>query len=193
MVVRSSRNIYIALATLLEHMLQKYTRYRVLREFFDCPTKDFHMRELSRRTKIAQPSVTNHLNSLVKEGLVIKEKKGIYPTYVANRDNVLFKLYKKSDVILRIKQTGLGDYIYDACQHDAIVLFGSSAKGEDLENSDIDLFIQAPEKRLNLLQYEKKLNRKINLFFEENFSRLSGELKNNIINGTVLNGYLKVF
>ncbi len=30
-----------------------------------------------------------------KDGLIIKEKKGIYPSFRANRDNELFKVYKK--------------------------------------------------------------------------------------------------
>ncbi|MEK6940833.1 MAG: ArsR family transcriptional regulator [Nanoarchaeota archaeon] len=174
-------------------MIQKYTRYKILLEFFDYPTKDFHMREISRRTKITQPSVINHLNALIKEGLIIKEKKDIYPTYRSNRDNELFRLYKKTNIMLRLKQSGLLDFLNDSCQPDTIVLFGSSSNGDDIEESDIDLFIQSPEKKFNLSSYEKKLNRKISLFFEKNFSRLSSELKNNIINGMILKGYLKVF
>ena len=174
-------------------MIQKYSRYRILQEFFNFPRKDFQMRELSRRTKIAQPSVINHLKALLDEKLIIKEKKGIYPTFRANRDNEAFKLYKKFDLILKINQRGLIDYIYDNCVPDCIILFGSSSKGEDIEESDIDLFIQAKEKKLNIKKYEKLLNRKITLFFEENFSKLSKELKNNILNGIILKGYIKVF
>ncbi|MCD6464256.1 nucleotidyltransferase domain-containing protein [Candidatus Woesearchaeota archaeon] len=74
-----------------------------------------------------------------------------------------------------------------------IVLFGSCARGEDIETSDIDLFVQAKEKALSLTKYENLLNRKISLFFKQNFLKLSNELKNNIINGIVLKGYLKVF
>lgn len=174
-------------------MLQKYSEYRILQEFFDFPRKDFQMRELSRRTKIAQPSVLNHLKALVKRNFVLKEKKGIYPSYLANRDSELFKAYKKSNLFIRLHQTGLINYIYDNCMPDVIILFGSSSKGEDIEESDIDLFILAPEKKLNLDKHEKILNRKITLFFEENFSKLSPELKNNVLNGIVLKGYIKVF
>lgn len=174
-------------------MIQKYSRYKILQEFFDSPRKDFQMREISRRTKIAQPSVVNHLKALVEEKLIIKEKKGIYPTFRANRDEELFRLYKKLNLILRIKQSNLLDYVYDSCLPNAIILFGSASKGEDIEESDIDLFIQAKEKKLKLEKYEKKLNRKIALFFEEKFSRLSNELKNNILNGSILKGYIKVF
>jgi predicted nucleotidyltransferase len=75
---------------------------------------------------------------------------------------------------------------------DAIILFGSASKGEDIKGSDIDLYVQCNEKKLELSKYEKKLNRKINLFFEKNFDKLSSELKQNIINGDKLKGFLKV-
>ena len=128
-------------------MLQNYNRYRILQEFFDFPRKDFQMRELSRRTKIAQPSVINHLKALVKEKLILKEKKGIYPTFRANRDSESFKIYKKFNLIQRIYEYNLLDFIYDKCMPDVIILFGSASKGEDIEESDIDLFIQSPEKK----------------------------------------------
>jgi len=174
-------------------MIQNYSRYRILQEFFDFPLKDFQMREISRRAGIAQPSVINHLNALLKEELIIKEKKGIYPSFRANRDNELFRIYKKNDLILRLYQTGMIGYVYDSCMPDVMILFGSGSKGEDTGESDIDLFLLCKEKRLDLEKFEKMLNRKISLFFEENFSRLSKELKNNILNGTVLRGYIKVF
>lgn len=174
-------------------MLQKYSKYRILQEFFDFPRKDFQMREVSRRVRLAQPSVINHLKSLTKEKLIIKEKKGTYPTFKANRDSEIFRVYKKLNLIFRLYQYGLISYIYDSCLPNVIILFGSASKGEDIEESDIDLFVQSPEKKLNILRYEKLLNRKITLFFEENFARLSNELKNNILNGIVLRGYVKVF
>ncbi|MCD6589710.1 nucleotidyltransferase domain-containing protein [Candidatus Woesearchaeota archaeon] len=174
-------------------MLQKYSRYRILQEFFDFPTKDFFMRELSRRTKISQPSVINHLRALMKEGLIIREEKGLYPTYKANRENEIFKILKISNLILRMKSSGLIDYIYNTVFPDVIILFGSAARGEDIETSDIDLFVQAKEKKLKLAKYEKQLNRKISIFFKEDFGKLNEELKNNILNGIVLKGYIKVF
>ena len=174
-------------------MLQNYSRYRILQEFFDFPTKDFFMRELSRKTKISQPSVINHLRALMKEGLIIREEKGLYPTYKANRENEIFKVLKISNLILRMKSSGLIDYIYDTVFPDVIILFGSAARGEDIETSDIDLFVQAKEKKLKLAKYEKQLNRKISIFFKEDFGKLNEELKNNILNGIVLKGYIKVF
>ena len=158
-------------------MLQEYSRYRILQEFFDAPRTNFHMRELSRNTKIAQPSMLNHLKALGKEGLVLREKKSIYPTYRANRDNEAFKIYKRLNMVVRMYESKMLDVIYDVCFPSVIILFGSASLGEDSEESDIDIFIGAPQKKLDLEKYEKVLKRKINPFFEENFQRLNNELK----------------
>lgn len=174
-------------------MLHNYSSYRILQEFFKYPTTNFQMRQISRNTKISQPSVINHLKTLEKEGFILRENKGIYPTLRANRDNPLFKLYKRNDWILTLNASGLIDYLNDSCMPEVIILFGSCSKGEDIESSDVDIFVQCSEKKLNLSKYEKLINRKISIFYEENFSKLSKELKNNILNGMVLKGYLQVF
>lgn len=151
------------------------------------------MRELSRRVKLAQVSVINHLTALIKEGLVLKEKKGLYPSFRANRENKEFKLLKRQNLVWRIYKSGLMDVIDERVKPNCIVIFGSGSRGEDTEESDIDLFVQASETSLDLQLYEKALNRKINLLFESELKTLSKELFNNIINGQVLYGYLKVF
>jgi len=88
----------------------------------------------------------NHLKALTKENLILREKRRIYPAFRANREEEAFQVLKKADLLLRMSQSGIIDYIYDSCAPDAIVLFGSSSRGEDTETSDIDLFVQAGEK-----------------------------------------------
>ena len=97
------------------------------------------------------------------------------------------------NLILKMNRTNFLDYLYDTFVPNVIILFGSASKGEDIEESDIDLFVQAKEKKIDIRKYEKLFNRKISLFFEEDFSKLNKELKNNVINGIILRGYLKVF
>ncbi len=175
-------------------MLEEYSRYKILREFFTCPTKNFQMRQISRNTKITQPSVINHIKALVKMELIVKEEgKSTYPTYKANRDSKLFKIYKKSDLLIKFEEISLVDYINDQCLPNSIILFGSASLGEDIEDSDIDLFVQSKEVKLNMEKFEKILKRKVNVLFEDRFNRLSDELKNNILNGIKLKGYLKIF
>ena len=96
------------------------------------------------------------------------------------------------DIQKRIKESGLLDYLDKECVPEVIILFGSASRGEDIKGSDIDLYLQCMEKKLDLNKFEKKLKRKINLFFGKNFDRLSEELKKNIINGGKIKGYLNV-
>ena len=173
-------------------MIQDYSTYRVLQEFFDFPRKNFQIREISRNIKLAQISVMNHLNKLIKEGLIVKEKKGAYPSYKANIDSDDFKLFKRQNMVLLINKSKLLNYVEEKVRPDCLVIFGSSVRGEDTENSDVDLFIQAKERDLDLRKYEKILKRKINLFFEQDIKKLSDELINNLVNGMVLCGYMKV-
>lgn len=173
-------------------MLQNYNKYGVLSIFFDNPRKEFYIRDISRRLELAVTSVTNYLKELTKEGFLIKSKEGLYPSYKANRDDNNFKFYKKIHNIINIKNSGIIQYLEDKCLPNSIVLFGSYAKGDDIENSDIDIFVEAKEKKINIEKYEKLLNRKINIFFFKDFNKLSKELRNNIINGVKLEGYLKV-
>ena len=74
----------------------------------------------------------------------------------------------------------------------SIILFGSGAKATFVEKSDIDIFVEAKDSKLNLAKYEKKLNRKISLLFEPNLNNLSKELRNNIINGIILYGFIRI-
>ena len=178
-------------------MLKKDNIYRVLEVFFDNPLPigiGFQLREISRKITLAPKSVKLYLKELEKEGLIIKKEHRIhkYPVYYANRDNNYFRFLKKLNIIRRLKESGLLDYLNEKCMPEVIILFGSASKGEDIKDSDIDLYLQCNEKKLYLSKYEKELKRKINIFFEKNFDKLSEELKQNIINGDKLKGYLRI-
>lgn len=179
-------------------MLKKNNRKKILELFFDNPYPKgigFQLREISRLINLAPKSVKIYLKELEEEKLILKKEHRIhkYPVYCANRNNDYFLFLKKSDNILKIKESGLLDFLSDFCQPDVIILFGSFSKGEDVKESDIDIFLLCREIKLDLRKFEKKLNRKIMPFFCKDFHKLSKELKNNIINGVILQGYLKVF
>lgn len=178
-------------------MLKKDNIDKVLEVFFNNPIPEgigFQLREISRKIKLAPKSVKLYLEELEKENLIVKKEHRIhkYPVYYANRDNNYFKFLKRLNIIRRIKESGLLDYLNEECMPDVIILFGSASKGEDVKGSDIDLYLQCDEKKLDLSKYEKELNRNINLFFEKNFNKLSKELKKNMINGDKLEGYLRM-
>ncbi len=174
-------------------MLQKYNRYRVLSAFFERPTERLQLREIARLAKLAPLSTMNYLKEFVAQGLIIRSKKRMYPTYQANRDSEAFKRLKRQNTVWKLYDSGFVDYVVSECSPDAVILFGSASRGEDVETSDIDVCIIAAECPLTLKLYEKMLQRKIAPFFSKTFEELSPELKNNILNGTVLYGYVQVF
>ncbi len=174
-------------------MLEKYNRYKLLKIFLDSPTESFRLRELSRLSKISPPSVMNYLEEFEKEGFIKKyEKRGI-PFYQAIRENEKFVLYKKISIIYDLESSGLVDELWEELSPEAIILYGSYARGESIENSDVDIFIIGKEKKVSLEKFEKRLNKKVHLMFESDIKNISKELKNNLVNGIILRGYLRIF
>src|SRR3989344_362525 len=172
-------------------MLKKYNRYKLMKLFLDNPTDSFRLRELSRLSGISPLSVMNYLKEFEKEELIKKYEKRKIPFYQALRDNEKFILYKKLSIIYELNESGLVNFLWEKLSPEAIILYGSHAKGESIETSDIDIFIIGKERMINLDEFEKKLGKTIHLIFNENVSKIPKELKNNLINGIVLKGYFK--
>src|SRR3989344_2882355 len=173
-------------------MLEKFSRYRVLKVFLDSPTQEFGLREISRASKLAPVSILKYLKEFeAKELIKISNKKGV-PIYQANRDNENFIFYKKLGSSYELHNSGLIDYLWNKLAPDALILYGSHAKGESIENSDIDIFVVGKEKKIDLEKFEKKLGKNIHLMFNSNVKNIQKELKNNLINGIILKGYFKL-
>jgi len=161
---------------------------KILRLFFQEPNRNFGIREIAKITKIPKTSTARYIRELLKDNL-IKKTKG---AYIGNDTNFFFKLYKKAYFLEELYRSGLIEFLEEKLYPKCIILFGSFAKGEYVKNSDIDIFVQAKEKAINLTKFEKRIKHKINLFFEDKFDKLSNELFNNIINGIKIQGYIKL-
>lgn len=174
-------------------MIENYNKYKILKNFFDKPAKKFQLRELSRNSDISLPSVKNYVEELLAEDLIEKVEEGVYPGYKASKTDK-FCLYKKIDLERRLHDIGLVDFLKDKLSApDAIVLFGSAARGEDIERSDLDILVVSGEKGIDLKKFEEEINREINLLFmSEKELKEDKELANNIANGILLDGYLVV-
>lgn len=177
-------------------MVQKSNMDKIAELFFRYPNKEWYLKEISRTTKIAHTSVNNYLKKLISKNIIIKNqvKKGKrnFPYYKAN---ILSKRYKIQKIIHNfssILNSEIISYLHDKLMPKSIVVFGSYQKGEDLEDSDIDIFVEASEEKIDLKKFEKKLNRKIQLHFNKNFKSYPIELKSNIVNGWIIDGYLDI-
>jgi predicted nucleotidyltransferase len=87
----------------------------------------------------------------------------------------------------------LADHMINEYFNPVIVLFGSYSRGEDIEGSDIDLYVETPKKRnFDLEKFENILKRRIQVFNYKNIREvLNIHLRNNIINGITINNFLE--
>jgi len=163
--------------------------------FFLEPTKEHYLMEISRKTNIAHTSIKNNLNKLVKQKIIKKrieiKASREFPVFTANLTNSMYKDIKRSYNIQSIIESGLIKYLKDKLMPKSIVLFGSYSRGEDIESSDIDIFVECKKEQVNIIKFNKKLKRNIEIRFKENFNKYPKELKNNIINGIILSGFLE--
>lgn len=165
---------------------------KIFRVFLENPNKDFHIRGIAAKLGIPKTTVSYHIHNLLNTGLIVKETKGVFPSFRANSTNPKYLFYKKQESVERMIDSGIIDYLEDETNPKCIILFGSFSKGEYDKNSDIDLFIQAQDIVLDLSSYERKLGHTINILFEPILENLSNELLNNVINGIKLRGFIKL-
>jgi predicted nucleotidyltransferase len=170
----------------------KNNTYRILELFIEFPTKDFSIRGIARHLKLSHATVLKPIGDLEKLELIKKKEETLYPTYFANVQDQKYKFHKKNYLVFQLIDSGIIEHIQKESLPSSIILFGSGAKATFTEKSDIDLFVEAKELKISLTKYEKNLNRKINLLFEQNITDLSSELRNNIINGVVFYGFIKI-
>lgn len=176
-------------------MLQKYTIDKVAEVFYKYPTKEHYLKGISKEINLAHTSVKKHLEELSKLSIIketiLKKGKRIFPVYKADINSKIYRKYKTIYNLISIQESEVIDFLYDKLMPRAIVFFGSFQKGEDIEDSDIDIFVECKKEELDLKKFENKLCRKIQLHFKDNFKDYSKELKNNILNGIVLSGFLE--
>ncbi|MBS3147019.1 nucleotidyltransferase domain-containing protein [Candidatus Woesearchaeota archaeon] len=176
-------------------MKRKDIKQAVKEYFFTNPTAKLRVREIERTLKLPLPSVIRYCRELEKEEILNIAKIGSVSFYTANRGSQKYLLEKQLYNIKQLHESGLIEYVKVELSNPAIVLFGSYAKGEDTEESDIDLYIETPSNRnVNLEKFEKVLKREIQLFQYKNLKEIRNtNLVNNIINGITLNNYIEVF
>src|SRR3990167_4394167 len=176
-------------------MKRKDINQTIKEYFFVNPTAKLRVRAIERTLKLPLPSVIRYCKELKEEGVLTTAKTGDVVFYTANRASEKYLLEKKLHNIRRMYESGLIDYLKRELSNPAIVLFGSFAKGEDVEESDIDLYIETPsKKKIILKKFEKLLKRRLQVFQHKNLKEFSNpHLANNILNGITLNNYIEVF
>ncbi len=167
-------------------MVQKNQKWeKVLELFFEYPDKNFTIREISKKTKVPTSTIQRYLKELRNKGFIDENNRAIISSY--------YKFKKTFFMIDKMYTIGLIDFLNQEFNPSVMIVFGSVRKGEYDEESDIDIFLETSiKKNLNLKKYENLLKHKVQLRVESDIDNLPLNLKNNVINGIKLKGYLKV-
>ena len=162
-----------------------------LKPFFEDCYRRINVREYSRLRKISPPTASKILFELNKEGLLLIEKDRNYIFYYANKNNKIF--VDLSRIYWDVRLDNLVDFLNKTLINPTIILFGSLSKAETKNDSDIDIGIIGHKKELDIKNFENNLKRKIQLFFFSSVEDIKNkELANNIINGYILEGRLRL-
>lgn len=171
--------------------------FEVARLIFNSPTATFHIRQLATLTGVSTTAVSSAIEELRKFSIVTVESTDITTNVKANLTSDAYTFYKRVFNLYRLERYPLIGHLVDTYRPRALVLFGSFAKGEDTEQSDVDVLVLTDEKERTLPEnirnlLEKELKRTINLHVMRSLQGTSPEFKNSVANGIVLHGYLKI-
>ncbi len=164
--------------------------------FFEEPNRSFNVREVARILKKSPSTISKYLKELKNKNILKEYKERTFLFYKANLESELYKDMKVFYNIFRIKSSGLIDSLNKQYFKPTIILFGSSAKGYDNKNSDIDLAIFSEKKSdfKSIKKYERILKRKIHILLYKDFKEIKNKhLANNILNGIILQGRINFF
>lgn len=170
---------------------------RLLQFLFIYPTTSFRGRELARHLKVSPTSISNAVKRLVRKELVVSSK-DVFLSVKLNRENSNSFELKRLDNLLNIYESRLLGFLSKNSIGSTIVLFGSYSFGEDIETSDIDIFLIGGSKPVNLeeelskFEINSKIKRKINLEYAKELKNLKETLRESVVNGIVLKGALQL-
>ncbi|MFH1064996.1 MAG: nucleotidyltransferase domain-containing protein [Nanoarchaeota archaeon] len=129
--------------------------------FLRHPTMKAHQQDIKKEVKIAKATLIKWLNMLAKQGLIGFAQYGRTKIYSLNRENVIIKRLKMLDNILLI----LGIKAVAEKHNSIAYLYGSAARGEDVEDSDIDILLLGKVKKEDIIR---------------DINKIAGQIKRNI-------------
>ncbi|HLC84976.1 MAG TPA: nucleotidyltransferase domain-containing protein [Candidatus Nanoarchaeia archaeon] len=173
---------------------------RILYWFFAVPNKDFTFNEICRHTKTAKTTAQLAVEELLIRGLISKTVLGRLWRLKAKEESPLFRGLKSAFNLAVLYESNILDKIN--ARHprtQAIVLFGSYRKGDDVPGSDIDIAVEVRGlkqmvieeiERLTTIGWRTNVPVKVHLFSRDT---VDINVFSNIANGIVLDGFLEVY
>lgn len=109
----------------------------VFQLFLSDPMQEYHEREVVRRSGVSKGSANKLLRLLASLGFLTRERKGRMVFYKLNGREAVVRQFKITANVYALKK--LTDRMKEESRR--VVLFGSCARGTDVKDGDIDLFV----------------------------------------------------
>ncbi len=166
--------------------------------FYAYPSKEFSLNELIDNLGMSKTTAGVVVSRLAKEGFISISQIGKTWRIKANLNHPHFTTKKIPFNLQGVYESGIIGWVRDNIPNArAIILFGSYRKGDDIEDSDLDIAVEVISNEpikiisgLTLKNLGYRKNVKVNLHV---FSRNNIDLNvfANIANGFVLDGFLE--
>lgn len=155
--------------------------WKILKLFYSNRNTSLHLREIARKTKLNESSISRHLNNLVKEGFLKTSKEANLKKFYVSKMQVsnIFPLFdeEKLESLPLLRRDAIKIYLDKLDKKPLlVVIFGSTAKETFRKDSDIDIlkvsFIEDKDKEA-VRYVEAQTGIKIQVFnlTEEQFKR----------------------
>ena len=174
---------------------------KVVEWFFSFPNREFSLNELSIALKIAKTTAKRVVNRLIDEGFLTRTIYGKVWIIKCNPQsdfNYTRKIAFNLGMVYEAYLGGIREDILEIVPNPrAIILFGSYRKGDDTEDSDIDIAVEVLDpKKAGIIElghiagfgYRKDVTVSLHIFTRKD---VDVNLFSNIANGIVLSGFLE--
>ncbi len=144
-------------------MFQKLNELRLLSFFLENPFQRVYLRELARKLGMSPATVLRGLRSLTEYELITQDKQYRGSLFRAN-STPYFKALKIAYSLEKLQQFNIvNEIVNNANGLITVMIFGSTAKGEDTPESDLDLLIIANKVNTTAGDISKKIGREVSL------------------------------
>jgi uncharacterized protein len=145
-------------------LYQKITPLSVFKLFLDHPHAKYYLRESARLLKMDPMTVSRSLAMLVSDEMLVKTKEKNQILYKINLDSPACRYLKISYNLSWIQKKRVVTFLQDHMDGiSSILIFGSYAKGDNDEESDIDILVVSLAKEKPTVTLTQLLKRDVNL------------------------------
>jgi len=153
----------------------KFGIFKIFGFFMFNPTTPITINELSRRLNVSTGTAKHYCDMFEEEGLLISNWVGNAKQFRLNHKHPTVSLWKHTFFIQFLIDNGLMEAV-----HNPFYIYGSTARGDFDEKSDVDIFIikiREPDYK-KISELERKLGREITIL-EVPYYKLPGFKKKN--------------